>query len=163
DSRAQLDRLDARYRDFAARSGADTFHVHYDDYMSDPLGLKGLYDWLGIPFEPDIIEKVLELPHSYNNRNAPEPPEPPGSWGQRLHHVAAGPDAGVEQHRHPVTHRSDYVRQRLERGDLAVDLTASVVAHDDAVKTGVRGFARILGVQHPLEQDRAVPVLAEPD
>jgi hypothetical protein len=43
-----------------------------------------------------------------------------------------------------------------------VELAAAVVAHDDAVEPGLGGADRLLGTNHALEQDRAVPQLPDP-
>src|SRR5436309_5256182 len=80
----------------------------------------------------------------------------------RLDDVASRSNPRVEKHRHAVPDGVDDSRQRVERGDLPIDLASAVVAHDQAVDARFGGFCRIVGVQHTLEQDRAIPVIAQP-
>ena len=72
-------------------------------------------------------------------------------------------DAAVEQHGELVADRVDDARQRVERGDRAVDLAAAVVGDDDAVDAARRrARARVVGVQDALEDDRQPRLLAQP-
>lgn len=52
--------------DAAERAHADvSFHVHYDDYKDDPEQLRGLFDFLGEPFDSSQVATVLARDHSY--------------------------------------------------------------------------------------------------
>ena len=42
-----------------------SFHVHYDDYKDDPEQLRGLFDFLGEPFDSSQVATVLARDHSY--------------------------------------------------------------------------------------------------
>jgi hypothetical protein len=48
-----------------SRLGDAAYHVHYDDYVDDPDSLRGLYDWLGEPFERARVDAVMSRRHSY--------------------------------------------------------------------------------------------------
>ena len=73
-----------------------------------------------------------------------------------MNDVGAGADAAVEQHGEVVADRVGDRRQRVERGDLAVDLAAAVVGDDDAVDPALARRRGVLGMKDPLEQDRQV-------
>jgi hypothetical protein len=45
--------------------GDAAYRVHYDDYVSDPNILSGLFHWLGEPFHEATVKEVLAVPHSY--------------------------------------------------------------------------------------------------
>jgi len=45
--------------------GDAAYHVHYDDYCRDKSILKGLFDWLGEPFDSHAVERTFEIRHSY--------------------------------------------------------------------------------------------------
>lgn len=66
DARDRLAAADARFRGLVDRLGRDiAHHVHYDDYVDDVESLRPMYDWLGFPFDPDVVELVTNLKHSY--------------------------------------------------------------------------------------------------
>ena len=77
-----------------------------------------------------------------------------GAERHRLHHVGAGAHAGVEQHGDRAVDGLEHGRQRVERGDGAVDLAAAVVRHDDAVDARVDRGPGVVGVEDALEHDR---------
>jgi len=39
--------------------GDAAYRVHYDDYAADPLVLRGLFDWLGEPFDEAAVREVM--------------------------------------------------------------------------------------------------------
>lgn len=65
DAREQLEKLDSRVRDAGKRLGDAAYHVHYDDYKDDPAALRGMFQWLGAPFDRSRIAAVMSQPHSY--------------------------------------------------------------------------------------------------
>ena len=42
--------------------GDAAYRVHYNDYVADPSVLRGLFDWLGEPFDEAAVRSVLETP-----------------------------------------------------------------------------------------------------
>jgi len=53
----------------AAALGDDAYHVHYDEWVADPEKLRGLFEWLGLPFDIERVREVMRQPHSYANNN----------------------------------------------------------------------------------------------
>ena len=58
--------VDYEARMVAAREqlGDAAYAIHYDDYVGDPDQLRGLYAWLGEPFDRARIDEVLATRHS---------------------------------------------------------------------------------------------------
>ena len=57
----------------AAQSlGDDVYFVHYDDWAGNPESLRGLFEWLQIPFSVERVAEVMQKPHSYRNRTIRE-------------------------------------------------------------------------------------------
>lgn len=48
----------------AAELGESAHHVHYDDYVADPTVLRGLYDWLGEPWDEASVRATMAVRHS---------------------------------------------------------------------------------------------------
>ncbi len=44
--------------------GDAAYRVHYDDYVADPAGLRGMFDWLGEAFDEETVRGVMERKHS---------------------------------------------------------------------------------------------------
>jgi Sulfotransferase family len=65
DAREHLEKLDGRVRAAGERLGDAAYHVHYDDYKDDPAALRGMFQWLGAPFDRNRIAAVMSQPHSY--------------------------------------------------------------------------------------------------
>ncbi len=84
-----------------------------------------------------------------------------GAERQRLEGVTARADPGVEEHGHPAVDRLDDWTERVERRDRPVDLTPTVIRDDDAVDVVLDGKPGVAWALDPLEQDRAIPVLAD--
>ena len=61
----QLERTQQRLLALAEPLGDAFFHVHYDDYVSEPERLATLFTWLGEPFDVDRVRAVLNVPHGY--------------------------------------------------------------------------------------------------
>ena len=59
-----LPAIEARILALAAGLGDAAHHVHYNDYVADPTQLRGLYDWLGEPFDETAVRAVLATRHS---------------------------------------------------------------------------------------------------
>lgn len=49
----------------------DVYFVSYDEWVSDPDRLRGLFKWLGLRFDRDRVDAVMRQPHSYDNRSIP--------------------------------------------------------------------------------------------
>jgi hypothetical protein len=61
---ASLPRVEARILDLAESLGDAAYRVHYNDYVADPSVLRGLYDWLGEPYDEAAVRAVLATRHS---------------------------------------------------------------------------------------------------
>ena len=100
------------------------------------------------------------------DREAPKmrPPDQAGRGAERhrLDHVAAAPDAAVDQHRDAAFDRLGHGRQSADRGDRAVQLAAAVVGDDHAVDAVIDRGARLVRMQDALQEQRPRPDLAQP-
>jgi hypothetical protein len=61
---AALPHVEARILGLAASLGDAAYRVHYNDYVSDPSALRGLYEWLGEPYDEAAVRAVLATRHS---------------------------------------------------------------------------------------------------
>jgi hypothetical protein len=59
-----LPRVEARILALAASLGDAAYRLHYNDYVADPTVLRGLFEWLGEPFDEDAVRAVLGTRHS---------------------------------------------------------------------------------------------------
>jgi hypothetical protein len=64
DNAAQLPRVEERILGLAASLGNAAYRVHYNDYATDPTALRGLFTWLGEPYDEAAVRGVLETRHS---------------------------------------------------------------------------------------------------
>jgi hypothetical protein len=64
----RLEQVEERLRKTVALRGDRGYHVHYDDYVSDPSTLRGMYEWLGEEYDPEQLARVLSVEHSFANR-----------------------------------------------------------------------------------------------
>ncbi len=51
--------------DGAEALGDAAYHVHYNDYVRDPEALRGLYTWLGEPFDLATVQRAMRRRYSY--------------------------------------------------------------------------------------------------
>ena len=66
DALGELQAMEQRYVAALDELGDDAWYrVHYDDWVADPEVLRGLFDWLGEPFDVARVRAVLDVPHSY--------------------------------------------------------------------------------------------------
>ena len=61
---AALPGIEARILALAAELGEAAYHVHYNDYVADAAVLRGLFEWLGEPYDEASVRAVLETRHS---------------------------------------------------------------------------------------------------
>ncbi len=61
---AQLANFEGRMVAAREQLGSSAYAVHYDDYVADRDSLRGLYDWLGEPFDRARVDQVLDTRHS---------------------------------------------------------------------------------------------------
>jgi hypothetical protein len=64
DNAAYLAGIEERILRVADGLGDAAYRVHYDDYVSDPAVLRGLYDWLGEEFDLESVRVTLGTRHS---------------------------------------------------------------------------------------------------
>ena len=62
--RASSPAIEERILALAEGLGDAAYRVHYNDYVADPAVLRGLFDWLGEPFDEAAVLSVLETRHS---------------------------------------------------------------------------------------------------
>jgi hypothetical protein len=60
-----LESYERRLTDMADLLGDRAYRVHYDDYVADHEVLRGLFDWLGEPFDRARVDAVMSLRHSH--------------------------------------------------------------------------------------------------
>ena len=65
DARHELERIEKQYVDALAALGDHAYRVHFDDYVADPSVLRGLFEWLGEPWDEDRVRAVMARDHSY--------------------------------------------------------------------------------------------------
>jgi len=65
DAPAMLDRLDTMLDEMAEELAQDCYRVRYDEFVEDPGVLRGLFDWLGEPFDLAAVREVMDRKHSY--------------------------------------------------------------------------------------------------
>jgi hypothetical protein len=63
-ARTKLAEYEARILALAETLGDAAYRVHYDEYVENPLVLKGLYDWLGEEFDEQGVLETLAVKHS---------------------------------------------------------------------------------------------------
>lgn len=61
---AHLANTERRILAVASELGDAAYHVHYDDYVTDPTLLRGLYDWLGEPWDEASVRATMTVRHS---------------------------------------------------------------------------------------------------
>jgi hypothetical protein len=61
---AALPLVEARILALAESLGDAAYRLHYNDYVADPSVLRGLFEWLGEPFDADAVGEVLATRHS---------------------------------------------------------------------------------------------------
>jgi Sulfotransferase family len=49
----------------ADKLGDAAYRVHYDDYVADPGTLRGLFEWLGEPFDEAAVTETMAVKHSF--------------------------------------------------------------------------------------------------
>ena len=86
----------------------------------------------------------------------------PRAERERLEHVDPAANAPVHEHLEPVAHRGNDAGQLGDRGSDAVELAAAVIGHDHAIRSRIGGGARIVGLEHALDEELAVPETAQP-
>jgi hypothetical protein len=65
DARARLEEMEQAYVTAVSDLGDAGYQVHYDDYVADPTTLRGLFEWLGLPFDEERVRAVMAVRHSY--------------------------------------------------------------------------------------------------
>ncbi|NHC22529.1 sulfotransferase [Nocardioides sp. IC4_145] len=61
---AELARIEDRILALAADLGDAAYRVHYDEYVADPTVLRGMYEWLGEPWDEDSVRATMAVRHS---------------------------------------------------------------------------------------------------
>jgi hypothetical protein len=64
-ARTELETIERQYADALAPLGDRVYRVHYNDWVSDPTRLRGLFDWLGEAFDEARVREVMTVRHSY--------------------------------------------------------------------------------------------------
>jgi hypothetical protein len=65
DALTELQTLEKQYVEALDSLGDQAYRVHYDEYVADPMVLRGLFDWLGEEFDERRVRSVMEVRHSY--------------------------------------------------------------------------------------------------
>ncbi|MCD4523842.1 sulfotransferase [Nocardioides sp. cx-173] len=61
----RLAEIERRILEVADGLGEAAYRVHYDDYVADPTVLRGLFDWLGEPWDEEAVRETLAVRHSF--------------------------------------------------------------------------------------------------
>ncbi|HEX5086457.1 MAG TPA: sulfotransferase [Nocardioides sp.] len=59
-----LPAVEARIVALAEGLGDAAYRVHYNDYVANPSVLRGLFEWLGEPYDEERVRQVLATRHS---------------------------------------------------------------------------------------------------
>lgn len=65
DALTEIADREGRIMTAAEALGDAAYHVHYNDYVTDPEKLSGMFRWLGEPFDVKTVRNTLARPHSY--------------------------------------------------------------------------------------------------
>lgn len=65
DALSRLQTMERQYVEALEPLGEAAYRVHYDDYAADPRTLRGLFEWLGEPFDEARVRAVMDVRHSY--------------------------------------------------------------------------------------------------
>ena len=65
EARPTLAAAESRMLGLLEHLGDDAYHIHYDDYAHSPAKLRGLFDWLGEPFDEAQVAEVMAKRHGY--------------------------------------------------------------------------------------------------
>jgi hypothetical protein len=72
DPLGRLEVIEERMLSAAAGLGDAVHRVHYDDFVADPTVLKGLFDWLGEPWDEEQVRATLAVRHSRPGKHRSE-------------------------------------------------------------------------------------------
>jgi hypothetical protein len=64
DKSLDLQRIELRLLALADSLGDAAYHVHYDDYVADPAVLRGMFEWLGEPWDEEAVRAVMARKYS---------------------------------------------------------------------------------------------------
>jgi hypothetical protein len=69
DAAADLQRREKLLLRLKDQLGDAAYHIKYDEYTADPTVLRGLFEWLGEPWDEAAVRAVLDTRHSYKPKN----------------------------------------------------------------------------------------------
>ena len=78
DAAADLQRREELLLKLRDHLGDAAYHIKYDEFTEDPTVLKGLFEWLGAPWDEDAVRDVLGTRHSYRPKHTPDSPDESG-------------------------------------------------------------------------------------
>ncbi|MTB83598.1 sulfotransferase [Nocardioides sp. zg-578] len=61
---SNLSGIEERLLKLAVELGDAAYRVHYDEYVADPTVLRGMYDWLGEPWDEASVRATMAVRHS---------------------------------------------------------------------------------------------------
>jgi len=64
DKSEHLADIERRILTLAESLGDAAYRVHYDDYVADPVALRGMFEWLGEPFDEATVRETMAVRHS---------------------------------------------------------------------------------------------------
>lgn len=64
DKSADLARIEGGILALAESLGGASYRIHYDEYVADPGVLRGMFAWLGEPYDEVAVRDVLAVRHS---------------------------------------------------------------------------------------------------
>jgi hypothetical protein len=69
DPLGRLERIESIMLPAAKGLGDAAYRVHYDDYVADPTVLRGLFEWLGEPWDEQAVRATLAVRHSRTGKH----------------------------------------------------------------------------------------------
>ena len=69
DPLARLERIESIMLPAAEGLGDAAYRVHYDDFVADPTVLRGLFEWLGEPWDEESVRGTLAVRHSRTGKH----------------------------------------------------------------------------------------------
>ena len=68
--RTMLTRQETAFREYMAQHPDTCHHIHYNDYIADHDKLRGLFDFLGEEYQPELVRRVMSKPLTHMKNRA---------------------------------------------------------------------------------------------
>src|SRR5207248_6468870 len=85
-----------------------------------------------------------------------------GAEREHPHDVETRAYAAIDEDGHAPSDRVSDGRQSARTRQYSVELTPAMIGDDNPVRAGRHGFARVLGIENALDDERPLPLFAHP-